>query len=534
MTDHVQEFVREAGREYLAEAPSRLGELRKDLAALRAGEAGAAESLLGRFHRLAGSGGSYGFPDITAASRDAEQWLTAHSVPDHAGFALLAVAVGRVAAAFDAAARAVGLPIEPRRAPPFGWRAHLVGGATDLSARLAAALRDSQYAVTLGPLGIDPARIPASERPEIAVILPGAAEDPTEAVERWTSRSFERRFAVALVADLEGAALLQAPFARLDLVAPPARADALVIRWARAAARAASSPALILAVLSDPAERATLATWLEAAGLQLTLLVTAREAEEALSREHPDLVVVDQALPDADGLALVRLLRRDPRMAITPIIAITDSDSDPAREVALEAGVDELIVRPLAQSRLVPAVVLRAARGRRLDEVVRRDPLTGLLTAGSLYDEMESVLAFARRAGERISFVLFDLDHFRRLNEQLGHQRSDLVLAQVARLILERVRATDLVARMGGEEFGVVLRTCGPGDALTVAEQIRAAVASAPPPIAGGAATAALRLSGGIAGYPDHAIGIRDLIHSAERALRQAKEGGRDRVVVGG
>jgi len=196
--------------------------------------------------------------------------------------------------------------------------------------------------------------------------------------------------------------------------------------------------------------------------------------------------------------------------------------------------VDELVVRPLVQSRLVPAIVLRAARARRLDEVVRRDPLTGLLTTGSLYDEMESVLAFARRAGERISFVLFDLDHFRRLNEQLGQQRCDLVLAQVARVILERVRATDLVARMGGEEFAVVLRTCGPGDALTVAEQIRAAVASAPPPIAGGAATTALRLSGGIAGYPDHAIGIRDLIHSAERALRQAKEGGRDRVVVGG
>jgi diguanylate cyclase (GGDEF)-like protein len=532
MTEKVDQFVREVAREYLAEAPARLGELRKDLAALRAGEPGAAESLMGRFHRLAGSGGSYGFPDITAASRDAEQWLTAHSVPDAAGFALLAVAIGRVAAAFDAAARAVGLPAEPRRAPPFGWRAHLVGGAADVSARLAAALRDSQYAVTLAPLDVDPARIPASERPEIAVILPGAEEDPSDAVERWTSRSFERRFAVALVADLEGAALLQAPYARLDLIASPARADALVTRWARAAARAAASPALILAALSDAAERATLATWLEAAGLQLDLLGTAREAEEALGREHPDLVLVDHVLPDADGLALVRLLRREPRMALTPVIAITDSDSDPERELALEAGVDELVVRPLAEGRLVPAIVLRAARARRLDEVVRRDPLTGLLTASSLYDEMESVLAFARRAGERISFVLFDLDHFRRLNEQLGYQRGDVVLAHVARVILERVRATDLVVRMGGEEFGVLLRTCGPADALTVAEQIRAAVALAPPPI--GAATAALQLSGGIAAYPDHAIGIRDLIHSAERALRLAKEGGRDRVVMGG
>ena len=291
MTDQMDKFFQELRQEYLAEAPARLGELRK-----------------------------------------------------------------------DAAARELGLPVGPRRSPAFGWRAHLVGGAADLAARLAAALRESGYSVTLAPLDADPSRIPASERPELAVLLPGADEDPREAVERWTTGAFERRIAVALVADLEGPALLQAPFARLDLVASPPRADAMVSRWARATARVASSPALVLIASGDPAERASLTTWLEDAGLRLTATGSAEQADEAARKESPDLILVDLALPDGAGLALARLLRRDHRMALTPVLAIMSTESDAEREGALEAGVDELLPRPLTHGRVVPTIVLRAGR----------------------------------------------------------------------------------------------------------------------------------------------------------------------------
>jgi diguanylate cyclase (GGDEF)-like protein len=219
-------------------------------------------------------------------------------------------------------------------------------------------------------------------------------------------------------------------------------------------------------------------------------------------------------------------------MALTPVLGITGAESDAERERALEAGVDELLPRPLAHGRVVPAVVLRAARARRLDEVVRRDSLTGLVTVAAILDELESVLAFARRGGERLSFALFDVDHFRRLNEQLGHQRGDQILVHLARVIRDRVRASDLVVRMGGEEFGVLFRSCGPADASTVAEKVRAALAATPALIDGAAIP--VRLSVGIAGYPDHAIGTRELVLAAERALRYAKETGRDRVAVGG
>ena len=103
---------------------------------------------------------------------------------DDNGFAFLGVAIGRVAAAFDDAARELGFPAPPQRPPPFGWRASLVGDASDLATRLTVGLRDAQYTVTTTPLATDPSTIAASERPEIAVVIPGPGEDPADSVGR--------------------------------------------------------------------------------------------------------------------------------------------------------------------------------------------------------------------------------------------------------------------------------------------------------------------------------------------------------------
>ena len=519
-------------REYLSEAPARLGELRKDLAAACATEADAIASLKTRFHRLAGSGGSYGFQGITVAARDAEQWLVAHPAPDDAGFAYLGASIGRIAAAFDDAARELGLPRMPHKPPAFGWKAHLVGGAADLSARLTFVLRDAQYSVTTAPLHADPSTIPASERPDLAVIIPAPGEDAAAAVARWTAGGFERRIAVTLVSDAREIDLLAEPYARLDLLVEPAAADSEVSRWARAVARAAATPPSVLLVLADEAERTAIGGWLEAAGFRVMGAATAHEAGGAIRKEQPDVVLVELTLPDAAGPALIRLIRRSARLSLTPVVAVTGEDTDAARDSAFGAGVDELLIRPLSEGRIATALMHRALRARRLEEAVRRDPLSGFLTVGTLLDEMESVLAYARREGERISFLLLDVDHFRRINEQLGHQTGDYVLAHIAGMIRERVRASDLAVRMGGEEFGVLLRHCGPSDAAAIGEQIRALIAAHPPVVEGTAMP--VRLSGGVAGYPEHAIGMRELLLAAERALRQAKETGRDRIAISG
>jgi diguanylate cyclase (GGDEF)-like protein len=288
----------------------------------------------------------------------------------------------------------------------------------------------------------------------------------------------------------------------------------------------------VLLVVGDDAQRSSIAALLDSAGLRVTVAGRAQEAALALRREQPDLVLLDLELPDAEGTALIHFIRRSARLALTPVVALCGEETDAVRNAALLAGTDELLGRSQSADRIVSTVIHRAARARRLDEAVRRDPLSGFLTVGSLFDEMESVLALAQREGERISFLILDVDHFRRVNEQLGHQIGDQVLAHIAGIIKERVRASDLAVRLGGEEFGVLLRHCGPADAKVIAEKIRAAVVDTPPVVEG--TPMPVRLSGGVAGYPEHAIAMRELLLAAERALRQAKETGRDRVAISG
>lgn len=101
-----EEFLR-LRREYVEEAPSRLDQLRTALAAIRAGDPDAPTALKSQLHQLAGSGGSYGFPAISDASRHAEEWLAEHPEPDAAGLKFLANAIRGVATAFAAAAKEV-------------------------------------------------------------------------------------------------------------------------------------------------------------------------------------------------------------------------------------------------------------------------------------------------------------------------------------------------------------------------------------------------------------------------------------------
>lgn len=450
--------------------------------------------------------------------------------PDGEGLTWLDHAIGRVASAFDDAARAVGLPNDSPRAMAFGWRAHLLGAPADLAARLTAVLNDAQYTVTTAALDLDPGSITASERPDIVVFAPPGERDPAPAVSRWAAAPLGRRVGMALVRDPLSIDILSRPWSRLDLVADPAGAEAEISRWAQVEGRVASSPMVALVISADEEMRSRFAGWLETAGIRPTTAADLRDAMGALEKEQPDLILVDWAAPEGDVAGFVRRLRRMPRLALAPIVAITDESRDDHRIAALEAGAEDVLVRPVERTLFVAMSVPRAGRARHLAEVVRRDALTGFLTPSALLDEMESVFAYARRTGERLSFVLFDIDHLRRVNEQFGHPAGDQILTYIARLVRDRGRASDVFARLGGEEFGILLRRCGVADAVTVAENIRSSLAIKPPIVDG--SPLPVRLSVGVASYPDHALGVRELLLASEHALRAAKEGGRDKVVV--
>jgi diguanylate cyclase (GGDEF)-like protein len=169
------------------------------------------------------------------------------------------------------------------------------------------------------------------------------------------------------------------------------------------------------------------------------------------------------------------------------------------------------------------ALAYDSARQRdRLREEVRTDSLTGLLNHRGSQERLRAALAAAQE-GERVSVVVIDLDHFKRINDTHGHAEGDRALALAAARLKSVVRDTDAVGRLGGEEFMLVLPGVDAGAAREAAERARAAVAEVK---IGGRALAS---SAGVACHPDDALDAADLLACADAALYAAKDTGRGR-----
>ena len=530
----VDEFFEELRREYLTEAPARLAELRKDLAALAAGELDAGESLKVRFHRLAGSGGSYGFPDISTISREAEHWLKERSTPPPEAVTRIEQWIGRLAKAFDQAATEFGLPTGPlTRRAPFGWQALVLGDPAEaLTDRVARSLADAQYAVSVRSPAQDPAAIPVSERPDLAVLASPASPDLEALAARWTAAGAARPASVLLVASPDSVDPLKPPFSDIDYLIPPERVETELLTFVRAIGRSATAPPSVVVLEPDEGHAVSLQSALEGAGARVTLVTSGAALRQAIREDPPDLIVTEWRLPDTTGPALLRYIRQTASHHSMPVVVHTASATDEDRLAAIRAGADDVLAKSGSRAHVVQMILARIERSRRLRALAHRDDLTGLLNHASMVEELTAALAFARRADETFGLIVLDLDHFRRVNEQHGHAVGDRVLAQVARSIVGLVRSSDFVARMGGEEIGVLVRRCSAENCAALAEKLRSAVSRIA--VTAGSAEVHVRASAGAACFPDHASTAPALLRAADSALAAAKAAGRDCLVMDG
>jgi diguanylate cyclase (GGDEF)-like protein len=535
MKDPLQGALAELKREYLYDAPGRLAELRKDVAAFRAGEADASQSLIGRFHRLAGSGGSYGFPEISEIARGAEQWLKVERpAPGEVTSKKLEELVDRLAAAFDNAARDLGLPPRGPAVTEFGWRALLIGPDDGLRQEILVALVNSGFVVRTDTGAGEPRELKLSERPDLVVVTGGHdGIDPLATATAWAGAGPVRPRAIVLVGRVESSERVRALAAGIDTIIPADRVNVDLPTYAKTLARIGSPPPRVLLIEADAAHAEMLTHWLEQANAKVTHCPNGAEAREAITRDTPDLILTDTRLPGGiDGLALARLVRQDPRFGLTPIVFLTDRDSVADQIAALSAGADHFLTEPVDRELLTHLVINRAERGRRLREMVHRDGLTGLLNHATLMAELEHAVEYARRHGEAFAFLMIDVDHFKRINDRYGHLAGDQVLLHVARVFQTTARASDLIGRYGGEEFGMILRRTDRAGAGVLAGKLRAALAGQPAVVAAGE-TIPVRVCIGIAAYPDDAATAGELALVADSALYRAKAGGRDRVEFG-
>jgi diguanylate cyclase (GGDEF)-like protein len=155
------------------------------------------------------------------------------------------------------------------------------------------------------------------------------------------------------------------------------------------------------------------------------------------------------------------------------------------------------------------------------------DPLTGISNRRHLDEALTAACQAGQRHGDQVSVLLIDIDHFKQVNDQHGHNSGDQVLKIVTRRLASTLRTDDTLGRWGGEEFLVVLPRTGRAAAVTLAERLRRCVADEPVPVSDGN-TLAITVSIGVASAthpaPDRLLAV------ADRAMYSAKEAGRNRI----
>lgn len=167
-----------------------------------------------------------------------------------------------------------------------------------------------------------------------------------------------------------------------------------------------------------------------------------------------------------------------------------------------------------------------------LGRLLMVDRLTGLHNYSYFIDRLDEERQRADRFGSRLSLIMLDIDHFKPFNDKFGHQKGNDLLKHMAEIFKAQVRAVDIVSRYGGEEFAILLPNTGTAASEEIAERIRAAAETSDFATVSG--TEMCTISAGVATYPGDADDDLQLIDRADEALYQAKEGGRNRVIIFG
>lgn len=304
----------------------------------------------------------------------------------------------------------------------------------------------------------------------------------------------------------------------------------------------------ILVVDDHPDNIMVLRARLEARGYDV---VTAEDGEQALDQVYhasPDLVLLDVMMPKLDGFEVVRRIKSDPELPFIPVIMQTALDTTESMVQGVDAGADDYISKPINFKELEARVksLLRiqalqaelAERERQLSEanerlltVSRTDALTGLANRRSIEERLHEMWEHSTRLHEPLSIVMCDIDHFKRVNDEHGHQAGDAVLQQFATVLGSTAREIDRVGRYGGEEFMLILPGTVLDAAVTFAERVRECVAEHVFDIGEGK-TLRRTMSCGVAAWPHPAVTSQDrLVRAADDALYVAKELGRNRVM---
>jgi diguanylate cyclase (GGDEF)-like protein len=288
----------------------------------------------------------------------------------------------------------------------------------------------------------------------------------------------------------------------------------------------------VLIADDEPGSRLLLAAAVERLGHECT---QAEDGEQALQRfhdAHPEVVITDWDMPGLDGTALARAIRSDAEVPYAYVIVLTGQADEAAARGAMEAGADDLMLKPLDGAELERKLIAAermTGMHRRMHSDARQDPMTGVGNRLRLAEDVEALCGRVERYGHSYCVALFDVDRFKAYNDGAGHLAGDDVLRAVAGALGGAIRAGDTLYRYGGEEFLVLLPEQSLDSAALAAERLRGAVEATGLHHPDGTP---VTVSAGVAGLGSRSCSPDQLFKLADEALYRAKASGRNRVEV--
>jgi diguanylate cyclase (GGDEF)-like protein len=262
----------------------------------------------------------------------------------------------------------------------------------------------------------------------------------------------------------------------------------------------------------------------------------------------PPLCLLDWMMPGVDGVELCRRIRNEPGLRQLYVLLLTARNSRSDMVTGLEAGADDYIVKPFDPDELRARVhvgqrviglqrqlskqleELEIARNE-LAQLASTDSLTGVATRRQWFQQAAAELARARRHGNLLSVLVIDIDHFKQVNDTYGHPTGDLVLARFGAVLRAECRQSDVVGRIGGEEFAMLAPNSSEADAATLGQRIIERFRSIE--MESGGTTFRTTCSIGVAARESDQDTVEAMLSRADEALYRAKRTGRDRVEAG-
>jgi len=282
----------------------------------------------------------------------------------------------------------------------------------------------------------------------------------------------------------------------------------------------------ILIVEDDRDMRKLLKMYLNHNSYQIIEATSGDEGLNILNNTIPDLIICDIMMPGMDGYELRKKILRNEKLRLVPFVFLSAKGLNKDIIEGFKLFADAYISKPFDPEILKVQVNTLLEKYTEINRLVHFDPLTKLYNRRSLEIYFAQELNRVQRYKQKLSILMLDIDHFKNINDRFGHPVGDEVLKAIAGKLLEQVREVDIIARIGGEEFIILMPETDKETAFTVANRLCTNVAGmsfSQPKIK-------VTISIGVASAPADGDTPEELLNKVDAAMYSAKRNGRNRV----